>query len=83
MRMGVAVQNLSQVGCGCPDICVSLCGQWHLIEIKCGPDWKLRDSQIKFQKRHNAPVHVFENEEQVVEWVNRVRRVQRTDWHQA
>jgi len=80
-KLGVMVQDLSQVGDGCPDLLLSLLGRTYVAEVKYGLNWKLRATQERWHKRWLAPVVIFESSEQVVEWVNHLRREERSTWH--
>jgi hypothetical protein len=55
-RSGCAVQPLTAVGSGCPDLLVSRAGVNHLLELKA--DSELAQAQIAWINAWNAKVHV-------------------------
>lgn len=69
--IGAAVQPLSMVGGGCPDVLVAFRGLWYVAEIK---DGNKPPSRRKLTKRERewhdvfgavAPVHIWETREDV------------------
>lgn len=68
-RLHAEVQSIAPIGHGCPDLLLAFCGQWHVIEIKDGskPPSKrrLRESQMEWHRRFDAPVWIWENVEDV------------------
>lgn len=61
-RCGALVQDLHEVGKGCPDILVGWQGALHVIEVKApGKTGHLTDDEFTWhQKWHGYPVHVCE-----------------------
>lgn len=68
-RLGAQVQRISDIGSGCPDLLLSHKNRWHVIEVKDGskPPSKrqLRENQVEWHRRFDAPVWIWESMEDV------------------
>ncbi len=77
-RAGCSVLELTQVGAGCPDLCIGVAGRTFLVEVKDGSKRpsarKLRASQVKFADGwRGSPVHVVESSIEAWELANLLR----------
>ena len=68
--LGAEVQDLSRVGCGCPDLLVSHGGRSFLVEVK-GARGKLTPDQRDWHNRWQAPVYIVRTVEEAVSLLNR------------
>jgi hypothetical protein len=70
--IGFFVQSLASVGNGCPDLLVSRCGCWHLIEVKNGnlspSEQRLTGDETEWISRAKAPVNILHSAEEAVLW---------------
>jgi hypothetical protein len=64
--LGWAVQSLTGVGNGCPDLAASRGGQTVWIEVK-QPDGGLRESQRVWHNWWKAPVYVVRSADEIME----------------
>lgn len=75
--MGCTVQDLSNVGKGCPDLLIGLCGQNFLIEVKDGKKppskQKLTVDQIQWHDEWRGQAQVINSVDKAIAFVNYVR----------
>lgn len=61
---GCFVQSLASVGKGCPDLLVSFCGRWFVLEAKSGKG-RLNPAQVEWTQKAGALVYVLRGVEDV------------------
>ena len=70
---GATVLILSEVGRGCPDICVGIFGQNFLVEIKDGAQppskQKLTDAEIEFFEKWKGQVQIIKSVDEAVRFI--------------
>jgi Holliday junction resolvase len=70
---GASVLILSEVGKGCPDICVGLHGKNFLVEIKDGKQppskQKLTEAELEFFQNWKGQVQVIKSVEEVLRFM--------------
>jgi Holliday junction resolvase len=73
-KVGGECISLTDAGQGVPDVLASFRGSMYLLEIK-NPErkWKLRQTQIDWHEKWQAPVHVVETIEEVLQIIGAIR----------
>lgn len=69
---GCFVQSLASVGKGCPDLLVSFCGRWSVLEVKAGRGQVSEAQDEWMEKAKPAQVYVVRSVEDVTLFLHAV-----------
>lgn len=81
-KMGISVLILSDVGKGCPDLCLGYDGKCYLVELKNGnkspSGQKLTEAEQLFFDNWRGNVRVINSVDQALEFVNEIQKISLT-----